>query len=180
LTWWTPLTAITPGWCAGRRWAGAAVRLVASKTGGDVHQVRSGQWRAAEVFGLGGCGVELFQSAGRMQGEEPGSVARRQGGQYLESHPELPAPAWLNSPPSRLQHSQCFHFVPRIHREPGRRRKRPHHRLTDAQARQVRTLRTQGEPVAELMDTFKVSSATIYRALQVADDEMDRVSAVAL
>jgi hypothetical protein len=30
------------------------------------------------------------------------------------------------------------------------------------------------------MDTFKVSSATIYRALQVADDEMDRVSAVAL
>lgn len=60
----------------------------------------------------------------------------------------------------------------------GRHTGRPP-RLTDAQARQVRALRTQGEPVAELVETFKVSRATIYRALQVADDEMDRVSAIA-
>jgi hypothetical protein len=45
------------------------------KTGGEVCQVRSGQWRAAAAFRVGGRGVELFESAGRMQGEEPGSVA---------------------------------------------------------------------------------------------------------
>lgn len=39
-------------------------------------------------------------------------------------------------------------------------------RLSDAQARQVRSLRAGGESIAELIRTFGVSGATIYRALQ--------------
>jgi DNA invertase Pin-like site-specific DNA recombinase len=46
----------------------------------------------------------------------------------------------------------------------GRHTGRPH-RLTDAQARQVRALRATGESIAELMRSFGVSRATIYRAL---------------
>ncbi len=47
----------------------------------------------------------------------------------------------------------------------GRHTGRPP-RLTAAQARQVRSLRADGEPVSDLMRTFGVSRATVYRALQ--------------
>ncbi len=45
----------------------------------------------------------------------------------------------------------------------GRHTGRPP-RLTEAQARQVRALRTAGESVAELVRSFGVSQATIYCA----------------
>jgi transcriptional regulator of acetoin/glycerol metabolism len=51
-----------------------------------------------------------------------------------------------------------------LSRARGRHTGRPH-RLTDAQARQVRALRATGESIAELMRSFGVSRATIYRAL---------------
>jgi DNA invertase Pin-like site-specific DNA recombinase len=35
--------------------------------------------------------------------------------------------------------------------------------------RQVRSLRADGEPVSDLMRTFGVSRATVYRALQQVD-----------
>ncbi len=38
--------------------------------------------------------------------------------------------------------------------------------LSDAQARQVRALRNAGESIADLVRSFGVSRATIYRALQ--------------
>lgn len=41
--------------------------------------------------------------------------------------------------------------------------------LDAEQAQQIRELRTQGEPVAELVSAFGVSRATIYRALRTAD-----------
>jgi len=41
--------------------------------------------------------------------------------------------------------------------------------LTGAQARQVRSLRAGGESISELVRTFGVSRATVYRALQQAD-----------
>lgn len=41
--------------------------------------------------------------------------------------------------------------------------------LTDAQRRQIRQLHAGGEKVASLVDTFKVSRRTIYRALEVAE-----------
>jgi len=46
----------------------------------------------------------------------------------------------------------------------GRHTGRPP-RLTGAQARQVRALRTAGESIADLVRSFGVSRATIYRAL---------------
>jgi len=46
----------------------------------------------------------------------------------------------------------------------GRHTGRPP-RLSDAQARQVRALRAAGESIAELVRSFGVSRATIYRAL---------------
>ncbi len=49
----------------------------------------------------------------------------------------------------------------------GRHTGRPP-RLTAAQARQVRALRTPGESIADLVRSFGVSRATIYRALQPA------------
>jgi DNA invertase Pin-like site-specific DNA recombinase len=51
----------------------------------------------------------------------------------------------------------------------GRHTGRPP-RLTPAQARQVRSLRADGEPVSDLMRTFGVSRATVYRALQQFDE----------
>jgi DNA invertase Pin-like site-specific DNA recombinase len=42
--------------------------------------------------------------------------------------------------------------------------------LTAAQARRVRSLRADGEPVSDPMRTLGVSRATAYRALQQADD----------
>jgi DNA invertase Pin-like site-specific DNA recombinase len=56
-------------------------------------------------------------------------------------------------------------------REAARLRGRPTGRpprLSPAQAHQVRTLRAGGESIAELVRTFAVSRATIYRALQAA------------
>ncbi len=50
----------------------------------------------------------------------------------------------------------------------GRHTGRPP-RLTGAQARQVRSLRAGGESISELVRTFGVSGATVYRALQQAD-----------
>jgi DNA invertase Pin-like site-specific DNA recombinase len=50
----------------------------------------------------------------------------------------------------------------------GRHTGRPP-RLSPAQARQVRSLRADGEPVSDLMRTFGVSRATVYRALQQVD-----------
>jgi Resolvase, N terminal domain/Helix-turn-helix domain of resolvase len=47
----------------------------------------------------------------------------------------------------------------------GRHTGRPP-RLTGAQARQVRSLRAGGESISELVRTFGVSRATVYRALQ--------------
>ncbi len=47
----------------------------------------------------------------------------------------------------------------------GRHTGRPP-RLTEAQARQVRALRGSGESIAELVRSFGVSRATIYRALR--------------
>lgn len=47
----------------------------------------------------------------------------------------------------------------------GRHTGRPP-RLTPAQAREVRALRADGESISELVRTFTVSRATIYRALQ--------------
>jgi DNA invertase Pin-like site-specific DNA recombinase len=49
----------------------------------------------------------------------------------------------------------------------GRHTGRPP-RLTSAQTRQVRSLRADGEPVSDLMRSFGVSRATIYRALDRA------------
>lgn len=50
----------------------------------------------------------------------------------------------------------------------GRHTGRPA-KLTTDQARQVRTLRTGGEPISDLVRSFGVSRATIYRALQRPD-----------
>ncbi len=47
----------------------------------------------------------------------------------------------------------------------GRHTGRPA-RLSDDQVRQVRSLRTGGESIADLTRSFGVSRATIYRALQ--------------
>src|SRR5450759_1182787 len=54
----------------------------------------------------------------------------------------------------------------------GRHTGRPP-RLSAAQARQLRALRRNGESISELMRTFEVSRATVYRALQdpVAADQ---------
>jgi DNA invertase Pin-like site-specific DNA recombinase len=41
--------------------------------------------------------------------------------------------------------------------------------LTDAQRRQIRQLHAGGEKVASLVETFKVSRRTIYRALETAE-----------
>jgi len=43
----------------------------------------------------------------------------------VERHPELPAPAWLNSPIEPTSTLTVFHFVPRIHGEPGSAKKTP-------------------------------------------------------
>jgi len=51
-------------------------------------------------------------------------------------------------------------------------------RLTPAQARQVRSLRADGEPVSDLMRTFGVSRATVYRALQQVDEAEPPLSGV--
>jgi len=48
----------------------------------------------------------------------------------------------------------------------GRHTGRPP-RLSDVQARQVRALRTAGESIADLVRSFSVSRATIYRALSL-------------
>jgi len=50
----------------------------------------------------------------------------------------------------------------------GRQTGRPP-RLTEAQARQVRALRNTGESIADLVRSFGVSRATIYRALSQDD-----------
>lgn len=50
----------------------------------------------------------------------------------------------------------------------GRHTGRPP-KLTSDQARQVRALRTSGESIAELVRSFGVSRATIYRALNAPD-----------
>jgi len=50
----------------------------------------------------------------------------------------------------------------------GRHTGRPP-RLTPAQARQVRALRDGGESIADLVTTYGVSRATIYRALQATE-----------
>ncbi len=42
-------------------------------------------------------------------------------------------------------------------------------RLSGTQARQVRALRTAGESIADLVRSFGVSRATIYRALQTVE-----------
>jgi DNA invertase Pin-like site-specific DNA recombinase len=47
----------------------------------------------------------------------------------------------------------------------GRHTGRPP-RLTPTQARQLRALRRDGESIGELMRSFGVSRATVYRALQ--------------
>jgi DNA invertase Pin-like site-specific DNA recombinase len=59
----------------------------------------------------------------------------------------------------------------------GRHTGRPP-RLTSAQARQVRSLRADREPVSDLMRTFGVSRATVYRALQQGDDAQPPLSGV--
>src|SRR5664280_1673297 len=51
----------------------------------------------------------------------------------------------------------------------GRHTGRPP-RLTPAQARQIRSLRADGKPVSDLMRTFGVSRATVYRARQQVDE----------
>jgi DNA invertase Pin-like site-specific DNA recombinase len=56
-------------------------------------------------------------------------------------------------------------------RAPGKHTGRPP-RLTPPKVRQLRALRGQGESNTDLMRTFAVSRATVYRALQpVADAE---------
>jgi DNA invertase Pin-like site-specific DNA recombinase len=50
----------------------------------------------------------------------------------------------------------------------GRHTGRPP-KLTEGQARQVRSLRESGESISELVGSFGVSRATIYRALNAAD-----------
>jgi len=52
----------------------------------------------------------------------------------------------------------------------GRHTGRPP-RLTPAQTRQVRSLRTGGESINELVRTFGVSRATIYRALHASEQD---------
>jgi len=52
----------------------------------------------------------------------------------------------------------------------GRHTGRPP-RLTPAQTRQVRTLRDGGESIADLVTSFGVSRATIYRALAATEVE---------
>ena len=55
----------------------------------------------------------------------------------------------------------------------GRHTGRPS-RLSNAQARQVRSLRAGGESIAELIRTFGVSRATIYRALQAVEADASK------
>lgn len=55
----------------------------------------------------------------------------------------------------------------------GRHTGRPF-RLSDAQARQVRSLRGSGESIAEVVRSFGVSRATIYRALRQDTLEPER------
>lgn len=45
--------------------------------------------------------------------------------------------------------------------------------LTAAQARQVRSLRAAGETIPELIDSFGVSRATVYRALSEDDASLN-------
>ncbi len=52
----------------------------------------------------------------------------------------------------------------------GRHTGRPP-RLTPTQTRQVRSLRTGGESINELVRTFGVSRATIYRALRATEQD---------
>ncbi len=52
----------------------------------------------------------------------------------------------------------------------GRHTGRPP-RLTPVQTRQVRSLRTGGESINELVRTFGVSRATIYRALHASGQD---------